>query len=71
MDLLSLQPITDKRDHIYEHGCQATRSEGEIDREREREFEKERKLVTEKKIAMLLPREEEKSEQYGLIAFHR
>lgn len=33
--------------------------------------EKEMEVVAQKKIAMLLPRGEEKSEQDGLIAFHR
>ena len=68
MDLPSPQPIADERDHIYERGCQAT------SRERERASECVRKREGNggrEKIAVLLPRGEEKSEQDGLIAFHR
>lgn len=66
MALLSLQPIADKTDHIYEHGCQATRKE----RKRVSVWERERSGGREK-IAMLLPRGGKKPEQDGLIAFHR
>lgn len=56
-------PITEKWGHIYEHGCQATGKKREGHRERKRSGGSE-------KIAVL-PRGEEKSEQDGLIAFHR
>lgn len=40
MDLSSFQPITENWDHIYEHGCQATREERERARARQREIER-------------------------------
>lgn len=61
-DMGSLQPI--RRDQIYEHGCQATRTERVNDWVRRGKWWRG-------KIALLLPRPEEKSEQGGLIAFHR